>query len=96
VLSLVPLKRLALSARMVSSEPRPQALSTEPAAPRAEEEPAAVAALEESSAPPPPVPAIAVEEEQMATGAPTSQATLEPPVEAGPSGEDVVMVLDED
>jgi hypothetical protein len=96
VLSLAPLKRLALSVQVVSSEPHPQPPSTEPAPPRAEDEPTAVAAAEESCAPPPPVPVVIVEEEQTGTGVSAPQATLEPPVEVGPSGEDVVTVLDED
>jgi hypothetical protein len=53
-----------------------------------------VSVVEASSAPPPRVPATAVEEGETAATAP--QAVLEPPGEAGPSGGDVVMVLDED
>jgi hypothetical protein len=63
---------------------------------RAEEEPVMVAATEASGAPPPPVPAATVEEGQTATGATAPQAALEPSGEAGPSGRDVVVVLDED
>jgi hypothetical protein len=96
VLSLASLKRLALSARVVSSNPRPQPLSVESLPSRAEEEPAVVAAAEESSAPPPPVPTTAVEEGQTAVEVTAPQAALEPPAEAGLSGGDVVMVLDED
>jgi hypothetical protein len=66
------------------------------APPRAEEDPAAVAAVEASIAPPPPVPVAAVEEGEAATEVTASRAVLEQPAEAVPSGEDVVMVLDED
>jgi hypothetical protein len=55
-----------------------------------------VVVAEEPSAPPPSVSVVAVEEGQMSAEAAAPQATLEPPVEAVPSGEDVVMVLDED
>jgi hypothetical protein len=96
VLSLVPLKRMALSARVVSSEPRPQPLSAQPLPSRAEEESTVVAAAEESSAPPPQVPIVAIEEGHAAAEATAPQTILEPPTEAGPSGEDVVMVLDKD
>jgi hypothetical protein len=97
VLSLAPLKCLALNARVVSSEPHPQPLSTEPSPSRAEEEePAVVAAAEESIAPPPPVPAVAVEEGQTAAEAAAPQAILDPPAEAGSRGGDAVMILDED
>jgi hypothetical protein len=50
---------------------------------------------EESSAPPPPVPAVAVEEGQTVVEVASPQATLEPPAEAGLSDGDVVMVFDE-
>jgi hypothetical protein len=55
-----------------------------------------VAVAEESSVPPPPVLATAVEEGHTAAEATTPQVALESPVDAGPSGGDVVMVLDED
>jgi hypothetical protein len=96
VLSLAPLKRLALSARVVPSEPCPQPPSVEPLTSRAEEESAVVAAARESSAPPPQVPVAAIEEGQTAVEATTPEAILESPAEAGLSCEDVVMVLDED
>jgi hypothetical protein len=60
VLSLVPLKRLALSARVMTSEPHPQPSCAEPLPARAEEE-SGVATAEESSAPPLPVTATTVE-----------------------------------
>jgi hypothetical protein len=50
---------------------------------------------EESSTPPPPVPAVAVEEGQTVVEVAAPQATLEPPAEAGLSDGDVVMVFDE-
>jgi hypothetical protein len=62
VLSLAPLKRLALSARVVTSESRPQPPCIESLLARAEEESAVVAAAEASGAPPPPAPGTAVEE----------------------------------
>jgi hypothetical protein len=49
-----------------------------------------------SIAPPPPVPAAAVEEGEAAVGATALQAALETPTETGPSGEDMVVILDED
>jgi hypothetical protein len=96
VLGLAPLKRLALSARAVSSEPHPQPPSVELLSARIEEEPAVVAAVEASIAPLPPVSPAAVEEGEAATEATAPQAVLEPPAEAVPSGGDVVMVLEED
>jgi hypothetical protein len=96
VLNLAPLKRLALSARVVTFELRPQPLSAELLPARAEEELAVVAVAEASSTPPPLVPAIAIEEGQMGAEAVASQAALQPPAEAGPGGGDVVVVLDED
>jgi hypothetical protein len=96
VLSLAPLKRLALSAWVVSSETRPQPPSVESLQAWAEEEPVVVAAMGASGAPLPSVPSTAVEEGQMAAGATAPQANLELPVEAGPSGGDVVVILDED
>jgi hypothetical protein len=96
VLSLVPVKRLVLSAQVELSEPRPKPSSTKPLPPRAEEEPTVVAVAEESSVPPPPVPAVAIEEGQTAAEATAPQAILELLAEVGPSGGDVVMILDED
>jgi hypothetical protein len=86
VLRLVPLKRLTLSARVVTSEPRSQPPSVESLPTRAEEVSAVVAAEEASGAPPPPVHAAVVEEGQTAAGATAPQAALEPPTEAGSSG----------
>jgi hypothetical protein len=77
VLSLTPLKRLTLSTRVISFEPRPQ-----PAPPRAEEVPAAAAAVKASVTPPPPVPTTAVEEGVATTKATTSRAVLAQPAEA--------------
>jgi hypothetical protein len=56
----------------------------------------AAAAVEASIAPLLPVPAAAVEEGETATEAPASRATLVAPTKVGPSGEDAVVVLDED
>jgi hypothetical protein len=47
VLSLAPLKRLALSAWVVTSEPRPQPPCAELLPARAEEEPSVITAAEE-------------------------------------------------
>jgi hypothetical protein len=55
-----------------------------------------VSAVEASGAPPLPVPATVVEEGQAATEAIVPQAAMEPPAEAGPSGGETVVVLDED
>jgi hypothetical protein len=96
VLILGPLKCLALSVRVVSSKPRPLPLSTEPAPSQAEEEPTVVAETRVPIVPPPPVPATAVEEGEAATEPTATQVALETPTEAGPSGEDIVVVLDED
>jgi hypothetical protein len=62
VLSLAPLKCLALSARVVPSEPRSQPPRVGPLPAQAEEGPVVVAAVEEPSTPPPRVAAITVEE----------------------------------
>jgi hypothetical protein len=56
----------------------------------------AAAVAEASITPPPPVLAAAVEEGEAGTEAPASWAALVTPTEAGPSGEDVVVVLNED
>jgi hypothetical protein len=64
--------------------------------PWAEEELTAVAVAEASIAPPPLVPAAAVEEGEATTEETASRVFLEQPAEAVPSGGDVVMVLDED
>jgi hypothetical protein len=55
-----------------------------------------VAAAEASCAPPLPVPVTASEGGQTAARATVPQAALETSTEASPSGEDVVVVLDED
>jgi hypothetical protein len=62
VLSLAPLNRLALSAHVVTSEPRLQPPNIEPLPARAEEVPAVAAAAEASGAPPQPVLSAAVVE----------------------------------
>jgi hypothetical protein len=79
VLSLGTLKRLALSTRVVSSEPRPQPPSAEPARPRAEEELSVAAETRAPITPPPPVPSTAVEEGETATEATVAQVALEAP-----------------
>jgi hypothetical protein len=96
MLSLAPLKRLTLSAHVVTSEPRPQPSCTEPLPARAEEEPSVVTTAEEPSTPPPPVPVATVEEGQGSAEMTTLQVALGPPVQVGPGGTDVVVVLDED
>jgi hypothetical protein len=96
VLSLAPLKRLALSAGVVSSKPRPQPPSAEPLPTRTKGESAVVAAAEGSGAPPPPVSATTIEEGQTAAEAAAPQAVLGLLAMAGPSGGDVVVALDED
>jgi hypothetical protein len=96
VLSLAPLKRLALNAQVISSEPHPQPPSTKPAAPQAEEVLVSAAAAEASITPPPPVPAAAFEEGEATTRVSASREALVTSTEAGPSGENVVVVLSED
>jgi hypothetical protein len=96
VLSLVPLKRLALSAQVVTSESRPQPHSVEPLSARAEEESAGVAAAKASGAPSPPAPSATAEEGQTVAGAIAPQSAPKPPTEADPSSVGMVVVLDED
>jgi hypothetical protein len=67
VFSLAPLKRLALSARVVPSEPRPQPPCTEPLPVQVEEGLAIAVVVEESGVPPPSVAAAAVEEGRTVT-----------------------------
>jgi hypothetical protein len=81
---------------VVSFEPHPQPLSTEPGAPQAEEVPVPVAATEASITPPPPVPVVAVEEGEATTRASASREALATPTEAGPGGENALVVLRED
>jgi hypothetical protein len=64
VLSLAPLKRLALSAQVVPSEPRPQA---EPLPVQVEEGLVVATVVEEPGAPPLPVTAAIVEEGRTVT-----------------------------
>jgi hypothetical protein len=81
---------------LVSSEPHPQPPSAESAPPRAKEESTVVAKTKAPIASPPPIPATTVEEGEAATEVIVTQVALETPTEAGPSGEGVVVVLDED
>jgi hypothetical protein len=74
VLSLALLKRLALSAWVMTSEPRPQPPCAKPLPARAEEGPAIIATAKESSALPPPVAATVVEEGQPAVETTALQA----------------------
>jgi hypothetical protein len=69
MLSLGPLKRLALSAQVISPEPQAQPLSTMPVQPHAEEEPSVVAETRVPTMPPPPAPATSVEECEVVTEA---------------------------
>jgi hypothetical protein len=66
VLSLTPLKRLAQSARVIPSEPRPEPPCADPLPAQVEEGLAVATAVEELGAPPPPVTATTVEEGRMA------------------------------
>jgi hypothetical protein len=77
MLSLAPLKRLAQSARVVPSEPRPQPPCAEPLPAQVEEWLPMATAVEESGAPPPPV--IEVEE----SSAPPLSATATTVEEGG-------------
>jgi hypothetical protein len=77
MLSLAPLKRLAQSARVVPSEPRPQPACAELLPAQVEELLPMATAVEESGAPPPPV--IEVEE----SGAPPLSATATTVEEGG-------------
>jgi hypothetical protein len=86
VLSLGPLKHLVLSARVVSSETRPQLLSTESEPPRAEEEPTIVAEAGASTTPLPLVSTAAVEEGEAAMEVTATQAALETPTGASSTG----------
>jgi hypothetical protein len=81
---------------VITSEPDPQLSSTEPVPPQAEEVSAAAAVTEASIVPPLSAPIAAVEGGEMATEAHASRVTLVMPTKAGPSGEDTVVVLDED
>jgi hypothetical protein len=67
VLSLAPLERLALSAWVVPSEPRPQPPYTEPLPVQVEEWLAVATSVEELGTPPPPVTAAVVEEGRSVT-----------------------------
>jgi hypothetical protein len=81
---------------VISPESQPQPPSTRPMPSQAEEAPSVVAETRVPTMPPPPAPAAAVEEGEVATEATIAQAALEAPSEAGPSIEGVVVVLDED
>jgi hypothetical protein len=97
VLSLAPLKRLAKSARVVPSEPRPQPPCAESLPAQLEEGLAVASRVEELGAPPLLVIAATVEEGQTAVETTASQAALEPPAGAISGGVDVEMVpSDED
>jgi hypothetical protein len=65
VLSLTPLKCLALSTGVVPSEPHPEPPYVEPLPVQVEEELAMATAVEELAASPPPVAAAVVEEERV-------------------------------
>jgi hypothetical protein len=92
VLSLAPLKRLALSARVVPSEPHPQPPYGEPLSVQVEEGLIVATVVEESATPPSPVVAAAtVEEERTVMETTTPQETLGLPAGASTSGEDVVV-----
>jgi hypothetical protein len=58
--------------------------------------PSVVAEMRVPTTPPPPAPATAVEEGEVATEATVAQAALEASSKAGPGIEGVVVVLDED
>jgi hypothetical protein len=87
VLSVGPLKRLALRAQVISPEPQPHPPSTRPVPLQAEEAPSVVSETRAPTTPPPVVPAAAVEEGEAATGAILTPAAPEAPSEAGPSVE---------
>jgi hypothetical protein len=93
VLNLAPLKLLALSARVMPSEPRPQPPYAEPLPVQVEEGLAVATVVEESVVPPPPVTATVVEEERAIKEMAAPQAALGPPAGASSGGEDLVMVL---
>jgi hypothetical protein len=63
---------------------------------QADEAPSVVAEMRAPTTPPPPAPATAVEEGEVAMEATVTQPALEAPSEAGPSVEGVVVVLNED
>jgi hypothetical protein len=67
VLRLAPLKRLALSARVMPSEPHPKPPYAEPLPVQVDEGLAVATAVEDSGAPPPSVTSAVVEEEQTVT-----------------------------
>jgi hypothetical protein len=79
MLSLAPLKRLALSARVMPSEPRPQPPYAKPLPVQDEEGLAVDTAVEESGAPPPPVTAVVVKEGRTVTETTAPRRALETP-----------------
>jgi hypothetical protein len=85
VLSLGPLKRLALRVQVISLEPQAQPPSTRSVLSQAEEAPSVVTEMRVPTTPPPPAPATAVGEGEAATEATVTQEALEAPSEAGPS-----------
>jgi hypothetical protein len=62
VLSLGPLKQLALGAQVISLEPQPQPPSTGPVSSQAEEAPSVAAETRVPTMPPPPAPTTSVTE----------------------------------
>jgi hypothetical protein len=91
VLSFVPQKRLALSARVVPSGPRPQPPYAKPLPVQVEEGLAVSIVVVDSGLPPPPV-AAAVAEGADDHGDDRPQAASELPAETGPGSGDMVMV----
>jgi hypothetical protein len=92
ILSLAPVKRLALSARVVPFEPRPQPQYTKPLPVQVEEGLVVAVTVEESAAPFPSA-ATVVGVERVVTTMTAPQAALEPQAVTSSSGDDVVMVL---
>jgi hypothetical protein len=87
---------LTLRAQVISPEPQPQPPSTRPVASQAEEALLVVAKMRVPTTPPPPAPATAIEEGDVAMEATVTQVALEAPTEASASVEGVLVVLDED
>jgi hypothetical protein len=93
VLSLAPLKRVALSARTAPSEPHSQPQYTEPLLVLVEEGLVVAVEVEEIAVPSPPVAAAIMGEERTVTEMDAPQARLEPQGRTGSGDNDVVMVL---
>jgi hypothetical protein len=96
MLSLGPLKRLALRVHVISFEPQPHPPSTRLVPFQAEEAPSVVVETRAPTTPLPTAPATTVKEGEAATEETVTQVALEAPFEAGLSVEGVVVVLDED